>query len=159
MSLAVYDPRVAALDAYRPQDFATIADLWVAAWRTTELTIDFEARRDWLDHHLASLARQGVRIVVARDNARKPLGFVSIDPDSGYLDQLCVAPEAFGTGVARALLREAMRLSPGLVELDVNEANARAVQFYRREGFRAVTKGLSGASGLPTIRMRWDAAA
>ena len=159
MSLAVLYPRVASLGAYRPQDFAAIADLWVAAWKTTEFAIDFEARRDWLDHHLASLARAGVRIRIARDGAGKPIGFVSIDPASGYLDQLCVAPEAFGTGVARALVREAMRLSPGLVELDVNEANARAVRFYRREGFRAVTKGLSAASGLPTIRMRWDAAA
>ena len=51
-----------------------------------------------------------------------------------------------------------MRLSPGLVELDVNEANARAVHFYKREGFAFVTRGLSAASGLPTIRMRWEAA-
>jgi putative acetyltransferase len=149
---------VAALDAYVQADFPAIADLWVAAWRTTGFAIDFDARRDWLKQHLATLAAHGVRILVARDGKERPLGFVSIDPNDGYLDQLCVAPEAFGAGVGRALLREAMRLSPGLVELDVNEANARAVRFYRREGFRAVTRGLSAGSGLPTIRMRWDAA-
>lgn len=159
MTVAFAPMRPASLDAYGRDDFPAIADLWVAAWRTTELGIDFDARRDWLEHHLATLAANGVRIVVARGHARAPLGFVSIDPESGYLDQLCVAPEAFGAGVSRALVREAMRLSPGLVELDVNEANARAVRFYRREGFRFVTRGLSAASGLPTIRMRWDAAA
>lgn len=150
--------RIVALEAYRAADFPAIVDLWVAAWKTTGFAIDFDARREWLKQHLTALAARGVRVIVARDGERRPLGFVSIDPNEGYLDQLCVAPQAFGSGVGRALLREAMRLSPRVVELDVNEANARAVKFYQREGFRAVTQGLSAGSGLPTIRMRWDAA-
>jgi putative acetyltransferase len=149
----------ATLDAYAKVDFPAIADLWVAAWKTTGFPIDFEARRDWLERHLTSLQANGVRIVVALSGDGHPLGFVSIDPENGYLDQLCVAPEAFGEGIGRALLREAMRLSPGMVELDVNEANARALRFYEREDFRAVTRGLSAASALPTLRMRWTAVA
>ena len=158
MSLTTFKPGVLALDAYAAADFPAIADLWVAAWKTAGLAIDFDARREWLKRHLRTLAAHGVRIIVARDSDGQTLGFVSIDPQNGYLDQLCVAPSAFGAGVAPVLLREAMRLSPGVVELDVNEANARAVGFYTREGFRAVTRGLSAGSGLPTIRMRWDAA-
>ena len=62
-----------------------------------------------------------------------------------------------GSGLASALIDEAKRLSPGVVELDVNEANERAVRFYEREGFDFVTRGTSEHSGLPTRRVRWRA--
>ena len=82
---------------------------------------------------------------------------LTIDPNSGYLDQLCVAPAERGSGLATALLNEAKRRSPGVVELDVNEANARARRFYEREGFSIAGRGVSPHSGLPTFKMRWRA--
>ncbi len=100
----------------------------------------------------------GVRIVVACDAGDRTIGLVTIDPRSGYLDQLCVAPQWFGKSVAGGLLDEAKRLSHGAVELDVNEANGLARRFYEREGFLTVSTGVSAQSGLPTIRMRWTRA-
>ncbi len=138
-------------------DLPALIDLWAAAWRETGLAIDFDARRPWLDGHLRGLRAEGVTIVVGLDRDARPAGFVTIDAKSGYLDQLCVAPKERGSGLAVALLDEAKRRSPGLVELDVNEANARALRFYEREGFVFVTRGLSALSGLPTIRLRWKA--
>ena len=85
----------------------------------------------------------------------EPAGFVTIDPKTGALDQLCVAPAERGSGLAAALLDEAKRRSPGVVELEVNEANARARRFYEREGFAIVGRGVSPLSGLPTLKMRW----
>jgi len=106
---------------------------------------------------LRGLRAEGVAIVVGFDRQNRPAGFVTIDQRSGYLDQLCVAPGERGSGLAVALLDEARRRSPGFVELDVNEANARALRFYEREGFVFVTRGLSALSGLPTVRLRWKA--
>ncbi len=151
-------PSAPKLRDFAETDLPALADLWVAAWKTTGFPIDFEARRGWLTKHLCNLRNAGVRVVVACGPSGGLAGFVSIDPESGYLDQLCVAPTAFRKGVGHALIREAMRLSPGLVELDVNEANVRALRFYERQGFRFMTRGTSAASGLPTIRMRWEAA-
>ena len=111
----------------------------------------------WLDGHLRALCAEGVAIVVGLDAGAQAAGFVTIDPRTGYLDQLCVAPAERGSGLALALLDEAKRRAPGYVELEVNEANARALRFYRREGFAAVARGLSALSGLPTLRMRWPA--
>ena len=91
------------------------------------------------------------------DRQNRPAGFVTIDAKTGYLDQLCVAPFERGSGLAVALRDEAKRRSPGLVELDVNEANARALRFYERLGFVFATRGLSALSGLPAIRLRWKA--
>ncbi len=138
-------------------DLPALVDLWAAAWRETGLAVDFDARRPWLDGHLRALRDEGVAIVVGLDHEGRPAGFVTVDPRTGYLDQLCVALGEQGSGLAVALLDEAKRRSPGFVDLDVNEANARALRFYEREGFVFVTRGMSALSGLPTMRMRWKA--
>ena len=40
------------------------------------------------------------------------VGFVTVDPRTFDLDQIVVAPEAWGSGIASALIAEAKRLSP-----------------------------------------------
>ena len=116
---------------------------------------DFEARRPWLEEQLLSHRASGGAIMVGLDAAGRPAGFVTLDPANGYLDQLCVAPHERGSGLAAALLDAAKRVAPGVVELDVNEANRRARRFYEREGFQAIARGSSPQSGLPTLKMRW----
>ncbi len=139
-------------------DLPALADLWVTAWSETGLGIDFSARRRWLIDRLRALRAGGAEIVVGLDAGGNPAGFAVIDTKSGYLDQLCVAPSERGSGLARALLQEAKRRAPGRIELDVNEANGRALRFYEREGFSVVQRGVNRQSGLPTLRMRWRAA-
>ncbi|RBP17211.1 putative acetyltransferase [Roseiarcus fermentans] len=136
-------------------DGPALADLWVAAWRDSGFAIDFEARRAWLVERLAAHRTAGGAIVVGLDARGRPAGFAAIDPATGYLDQLCVAPAEKGAGLAAALVAEAKRLAVGAVELDVNEANERARRFYAREGFVVVGRGSSAQSGLPTLRLRW----
>ncbi len=134
-----------------------LADLWVAAWKTTRLPIDFDARRDWLISRLAELAGQGAVLVVGLDAHGRPAGLVTVDPANGYVDQLCVAPSERGGGLARALLDEAKRRAPRVVDLNVNVDNARACRFYEREGFLVVGVGTSPFSGLPMLHLRWRA--
>ena len=138
-------------------DLPALIDLWVVAWREIGLPIDFDARRAWLEDRLSALRADGAMIVVGLDASEKPAGFVTIDPSGGYLDQLCVAPAERGSGLASALLDEAKRRAPRVVELDVNEANARARRFYEREGFSVVGQGVSPHSGLPTLKLLWRA--
>lgn len=145
------------LRAFAEADLAALTDLWVAAWNATGVAIDFEARRSWLGDHLRALRANGHIIVVGLDDGGRPAGFAAIDPKAGRLDQLCVAPAERGSGLAVALLDEAKRRAPGALELEVNEANARARRFYEREGFSVVGHGCNAASGLPTLRMSWRA--
>ena len=133
-----------------------LLDLWVAAWRRVMPDIDFEARRPWFVDHLRELEDAGTAIRCAFDTATGAmLGFVTIDPATGHLDQIAVAPAAQGGGAARALLAEARRLSPGLVTLDVNVGNPRAIAFYRREGFQTISESVNPRSGLPTLALSW----
>jgi putative acetyltransferase len=82
-------------------------------------------------------------------------GFVTIDPATGYLDQLVVAPEFWGSNVATLLLDEAKRRSPGRIELLVNKDNGRAIAFYEKHGFELVGDDVNPTSGRPVYRMRW----
>jgi putative acetyltransferase len=147
-----------ALRDFAEADLPALIDLWAAAWTATGIPIDFDARRAWIDDRLHALRAGGAEIVVGLDASEKPAGFVTIDPRSGHLDQLCVAPAERGSGLAVALVDEAKRRSQGVVELEVNEANPRARRFYEREGFVVIGQGVSPHSGLPTLKMRWRSA-
>jgi GNAT superfamily N-acetyltransferase len=57
--------------------------------------------------------------------------------------------------LADALVDEAKRLSPDIVTLLVNEDNARAIRFYRRNGFAHAGKDVNPTSGRPVLRMEW----
>jgi putative acetyltransferase len=140
-----------ALRDFVEADLPALVDLWVAAWSETGLGIDFDARRAWLKSHLRTLRAGSVELIVGLDAGGKPAGFAAIDAKSGYLDQLCVAPAERGTRLAAALIDEAKRRSPRVIELDVNEMNARAQRFYEREGFSVVGQGFNPLSGLPTL--------
>ena len=129
-------------------------DLWVAAWRAAMPDIDFEARRPWCAGHLEALAAAGVRVAVA-EAAGAVVGFVTVDPRRGHVDQLAVHPRAQGSGVADALIAFAKALAPGGLALDVNADNQRARRFYARHGFRTVATGVNARSGLPTLALRW----
>ena len=144
----------------RDAERAALLDLWVASWRATFPTIDFDARRDWFVKHLAEQEAQGADLIcmfedTAKPGERKLVGFVLIDPKTGWLDQIAVKPNSFGAGVGRELLNAAKRASPGVIKLDVNADNFRALRFYKREGFHRVGAGVNKLSGRETAVLEW----
>ncbi len=133
-----------------------LLDLWQASWQVVLPQINFSERREWFGGYLAGLATTA-RLLVALDDAGKPAGFVTIDPATGYLDQIVVRLDQWGRGIAVALLDEAKELSPDRVELKVNQANLRAVALYERQGFSRIGADISEASGLPLWVYLWRA--
>lgn len=137
-------------------DLASLADLWVLSWQETMPSIDFPARRPWFLDHLQKLEAAGAVTVCAFEGSGRLLGFATFDPAGAYLDQLAVAPDAKGSGVATLLLKEARRRSMGDLTLDVNQDNGRALRFYGREGFEKIAEGTNPHSGLKTWRLRYS---
>ena len=88
-----------ALRDFAETDLPALLDLWAAAWTATGIPIDFDARRAWIDERLRALRAGGSEIVVGLDANEKAAGFVRIDPRSGALEQLCVAPAERGSGL------------------------------------------------------------
>jgi len=142
------------LRPYTSADEAAAIALWQRTWQLAYPQIDFSTRVDWWRQrwHDELVPAATITLAVA-DEAL--LGFVTVDPASLDLDQLVVAPEAWGGGVAKALVAEAKRVSPNGLDLHVNTDNARAIRFYEREGFVISGEALNWRSGAPVHKMSW----
>lgn len=137
-------------------DLPEMLDLWVASWRAAYPEIDFDARRPWLTNQIETLEQDGaVTLCVFHEGALA--GFVLIHPETGWLDQICVGEAYKGNGCAEELMDAARAISPGVVRLDVNADNVRALRFYERNHFVPVGRGENTLSGRATIQMEWRA--
>jgi putative acetyltransferase len=137
-----------------PQDLSETIDVWVCVWQAAYPAIDFEARRGWTIDRIAELERTGSVSLVAL-LASRIVGALVVNPKTGYLDQIVVATESQGRGVADVLLAEARRLSPTGLELHVNQDNGRAIRFYRKNGFATIGEDVNPRSGAPIYKMSW----
>ena len=144
------------LRRYAEADEAAAIELWRRTWQLAYPKIDFSARVDWWRERWRNeLVPSAVITIAEREGAM--LGFVTVDPHSGYLDQIVVAPETWGSRLAAALVDEAKRIAPGGLELLVNQDNTRAVRFYEKQGFVITGADVNPRSGAPLHRMSWRA--
>jgi putative acetyltransferase len=146
--------RSVRLRGYQLADETAAVELWRRSWQHAYPAIDFSARLAWWQARWRNELVARAQVWVAEiDNDL--VGFVTVDR-GGYLDQIVVAPEAWGSGIASALIAEAKRLSPGGLTLHVNVDNARAIGFYRKHGFAAAGNDFNPHSGAPVLIMRWQ---
>ncbi len=148
---------MAALVTLRPYTAAdedAAIELWRRTWTQHYPQIDFSARVPWWRERWRQELVPVAAIVLA-EQAGRLIGFVTVDPKTMYLDQIVVAPEAWGAGAARALLDEAKRVSPKGLDLLVNKDNARAIRFYEKHGFAYAGEDKNPVSGKPVNRMAW----
>lgn len=143
------------LRPYRPEDEDAAIALWLESWQQAYPAIDFTARLPWWRERWRGELVPKAAIVVAEQQGAL-VGFVTIDA-SGYLDQLVVAPEQWGSELATRLVDEAKRLSPDRITLLVNADNLRAIRFYARNGFVQADEDVNPTSGRPVLRMAWQA--
>jgi putative acetyltransferase len=143
------------LRPYRPEDEAASIDLWHRSWQQAYPQIDFATRLDWWRERWRKDLVPKASIVVAEQDGALT-GFVTIDGD-GYLDQLVVDPDHWGSDAARLLVEEAKRLSPAGIMLLVNKDNIRAIRFYERNGFAHAGDDVNPTSGRPVLKMIWRA--
>lgn len=142
------------LRAYTAADEDAAVELWRRTWAQHYPHIDFDARVDWWRERWCNELVPACEIVVA-EAGDALAGFVTVDPKTQYLDQIVVAPEHWGSGLARALLDEAKRRSPAGLYLLVNKDNARAIAFYAKHGFTYDGDDKNPVSGIAVNRMRW----
>jgi putative acetyltransferase len=137
----------------RPDEDAAI-ELWRRTWQAAYPRLNFTERLDWWRARWRrELVPKCVITVAERDSGM--LGFVTVDPATGYLDQIVVAPEAWGSELAAALIAEARRIAPAGLDLLVNQDNARAIRFYEKHGFAITGADANPTSGAPLHRMSW----
>jgi putative acetyltransferase len=141
------------LRPYRAEDEDAAIALWQKTWQQAYPAIDFTARVTWWRERWRGELVPNAAIIVA-EQAGALVGFVTIDP-TGYLDQLVVAPDHWGSELANRLVDEAKLLSPDRITLLVNADNIRAIRFYERNGFAHAGEDVNPTSGRPVLRMEW----
>ena len=142
------------LRPYRAADEDTAIELWRRSWQVAYPHLDFAARLDWWRERWRN-ELVGTATIVLAEAGGEMVGFVTVDPRTLYLDQIVVAPEAWGSKIGGALLAEAKRLSPRGLDLKVNADNARAIRFYQKEGFVITGDATNPRSGAPIHTMAW----
>jgi putative acetyltransferase len=142
------------LRRYAEADEDAAIELWRRSWQVAYPRLNFTERLDWWRARWRrELVPMCVITVAERDDAM--LGFVTVDPATGYLDQIVAAPEAWGSDLAAALIGEAKHIAPAGLDLLVNQDNARAVRFYEKHGFAITGADKNPVSGAPLHRMSW----
>jgi putative acetyltransferase len=142
------------LRSYQAADEDAAIELWRRTWQIAYPRLDFTARLDWWRQRWRNELAPAATITIA-EAAGQMVGFVTVDRATMYLDQIVVAPEAWGSAVAGALLAEAKRLSPAGLDLAVNADNGRAIRFYEKQGFAATGIDSNPRSGAPIRKMSW----
>src|SRR5258708_1772744 len=142
------------LRRYTPADEAAAIELWRRTWQIAYPKIDFNDRVDWWRQRWREEIVPAATIAVAEADG-KMLGFVTVDPRTFDIDQTVVAPEAWGLGVAAALIAEAKRISPAGLDLHVNKDNVRAIRFYEKRGFVISGEALNWRPAAPLPTLTW----
>ena len=143
-----------SLRPYDAKDEGAAVALWLRSWQAAYPQIDFAQRLDWWRNRWRNELTKSADIVIAEAGGEM-IGFVTVDPQTCYLDQIVVAPELWGSDVALRLLDEAKRISPRGLDLLVNKDNFRAIRFYEKHGFKYAGEDTNPVSGQPVNRMAW----
>lgn len=123
-----------------PSDYTRVEEVW---WASVQATHSFIAMDYLLEikGKLQSDYLPQVQLYVWRDQAGCIQGFVGWSHE--MIEMLFVHPEAAGKGIGKGLVKFA--INHGLRNVDVNEANSGAIEFYRKQGF--VPHGRSDLDG------------
>ncbi len=98
------------LRPYQESDEDVVIALWQRTWQLAYPAIDFGARVEgWRARWRNELVPIAEIVVAERESTI--IGFVTVDA-TGYLDQLVVDPDSWGSDLGNILIAEAKRMAP-----------------------------------------------
>jgi putative acetyltransferase len=81
-----------SLRPYETKDEDATVALWLRSWQATYPELDFASRLDWWRERWRNELTKSADVVIA-ETGGELIGFVTVDPQARYLDQIVVAPE------------------------------------------------------------------
>lgn len=138
----------------RPEDYDTLARLWLDSWYSTGLKTVFDPGLEMLRKRIPEEVAKGWALYAAQE-AEEIVAMLAIHPGDFYLDQLWVAPARQGHGIGRALLGFTRQQFPDEIWLRCVVENEGAWTWYEREGFRFEGEEIVPPSNMRMKRYRW----
>lgn len=135
---------------YEPNDLGRIMEIWLSS----NIEAHSFIRREYWQDCFGSVAEAiPLAEVYTALSDGEIIGFIGLD--GGHIEGIFVDGKYRSKGVGKALIDFAKELYPKL-SLCVYEKNARAADFYKREGFLPVRKKTDISTGETEILMRWE---
>ncbi|MEO1101792.1 MAG: GNAT family N-acetyltransferase [Pseudomonadota bacterium] len=118
----------------RPDEFDAVARVWLDSWESIGISNEKDLGYDALCKRLPGEVANGWSLYVG-DMKGALTGMLAFNRETGWLDEVFVAPAFQGWGVGGALLDFAKAELPGGIGLSTAALNTHARNWYRREGF------------------------
>lgn len=134
----------------RKADINAVAEIWLDTNRKAH---GFISAQYWESNfELVKAMLPQAEVYVYEENG-KIQGFIGLDGD--FIEGIFVSAEKQSQGIGKLLLNYVKDRKPKLV-LNVYKKNARAIHFYRREGFEIQGEGLDNTTGEKDYMMQWQ---
>ena len=126
-------------------DYQELIEIWEAAVRATH---DFLKEEDiqYFKPLILEKYFDAVNLSVIKDEDEKILGFSGVAENN--LEMLFIHPARFGSGIGSRLLKHAINKF-SITQLDVNEENVQALNFYTNKGFKVTDRSEKDTTGKP----------
>lgn len=143
-----------AIRAARSDERDVLLAIWRSAVGATHRFLT-AADLDELEAAIRDVHLRALDLSVVVDVADVPYAFMG--SSGARIEMLFVRDDARGTGAGSALIAQAKRRRDAL-ELDVNEQNPAAREFYRRRGFHELGRSAVDGAGrpFPVFHLRWE---
>lgn len=137
---------------FKNGDLAAVMQIWLDANIDSHSFIskdywknNFEPVKEMMSH---------AQVYVYEDDASKQLyGFIGLT--GNYIEGLFIRSNVRGLGFGRQLLEYVKSIEPN-IKLSVYKKNVRAIRFYNREGFVAVSEKIDDNTGEKELLMAWN---
>ena len=123
------------IDRIDPSEHVDVVAVWEISVRETH---EFLKEEDisFFKHLILNIYLNSVELRCVRSESGEIYGFSGVS--EGNLEMLFVHPGQMGRGIGKALLIHAIELQQ-VTNVEVNEQNPKAMEFYGRNGFTIVS--------------------
>lgn len=132
-------------------DIEDVSKIWLD---TNIKTHDFIPTKYWQDNSeiVKEMFLQAEIYVYENENTNKIQGFIGLSDN--YIEGIFVCSENQSKGIGKQLL-EFVKKDKKELKLNVYEKNIRAVEFYKREGFKIYNEDIDVDTGEKEYLMIW----
>lgn len=129
----------------KENEYKTLTEIWEDSVRATHIFLE-ESHINFFRPKILNEYLYAVKLYVYKDEFGNILGFTGIDENK--VEMLFIKSKYFKKGIGKKLLEYVIK-NHNINELDVNEQNQNAANFYKYMGFEVINRSEKDGFGKP----------